>query len=85
MLPFLLTADPESPLQGCFAMHMAHGSGIFVFVAGVVFPLKVFSCFPCKPSKAIKIMFCARMNCFMAGNLPKVSLHFSLSSPVIEQ
>lgn len=33
-------------------------------------PLKPASSFPCKPSKAIKIMFCARTNCSIAGSLP---------------
>lgn len=33
-------------------------------------PFKPASSFPCKPSKAIKIMFCAGTNCSIAGRLP---------------
>lgn len=60
-----------------FAVHVWAAGGVGLLFC--LLPLSPLQSFPCKPSKAIRIMFCARTNCSIAGSLPRGNFHSSLS------
>lgn len=76
---FLLFRETDVPrgklFQFCSSCLGSRRSGTIVLSS----PFKPASSFPCKPSKAIKIMFCARTNCSIAGSLPRGNFQSSLS------